>query len=95
MDLAGAAEKVWMLEALAETVLVVLCEVVWGYLYRGGSSEGLIGRGWGTPTGYGDPVVTEEEDLMSVRAEMRRIDRGNIIAEVVVVVDWIYPRTKW
>ena len=36
--------------------------------------------------------MTEEEDLMSVRMEIRRIDEGKIIADVVVVVvDWMYP----
>ena len=34
--------------------------------------------------------MTEEDDLMSVRTEMTRIDRGKIIADVVVVVNWMY-----
>ena len=46
VDLAGATEKVWMWEALAETVLVALCEVVWGYLYDGGASSGGMIGGW-------------------------------------------------
>ena len=38
-------------------------------------------------------MVTEKEDLMSVRMEMRRKDGEKTIADVLVVVSWIYLKT--
>ena len=38
-------------------------------------------------------MVTEKEDLMSVRMEMRRNDGEKNIADVFVVVSWICLKT--
>ena len=87
MDLVGVAEEVWLWEMLAEKDPLGLREVIIGCLYAGGPSLAA-------PKG-GGAMETEDEGLMSVRPERRRIDRREIIADVVVVVDWIFLRTKW